>query len=298
MINWKVRLLRPDSHKRVSGIPGAVHSASHMNSLQFLCSFAAWFQALQRSLNFRFWILLLKTIRYSGIAAQPPGPASISLDTQRFHDGNGAIHIDVCHSTLFMPGSQNKETQTGIFVKFHSYVSGPTSRQIAGHFCRTPRGFGWEQRKTMISRLRYRQFFDPNDPPPNQWHEFLIRMTEPLPGKKRWLGLQTCPKSKSFFEIFTDTWDLGFNLWLDGLGFLEIFQNLHLSGRTGTVRDLALYANRKWHDGSWCGGRPGLYDHRLEIQCADRGQCRFKSSDFGPFCRLNHDLRCCSGYGD
>ena len=24
MINWKVRLLRPDSHKRVSGIPGAV----------------------------------------------------------------------------------------------------------------------------------------------------------------------------------------------------------------------------------------------------------------------------------
>jgi hypothetical protein len=25
MINWKVRLLRPDSHKRVSGIPGGIH---------------------------------------------------------------------------------------------------------------------------------------------------------------------------------------------------------------------------------------------------------------------------------
>jgi hypothetical protein len=26
MINWKVRLLRPDSHKRVSGIPGVIQS--------------------------------------------------------------------------------------------------------------------------------------------------------------------------------------------------------------------------------------------------------------------------------
>ena len=34
MINWKVRQLRPDSHKKVSGIRGTVHNMNRLNRLQ------------------------------------------------------------------------------------------------------------------------------------------------------------------------------------------------------------------------------------------------------------------------
>ena len=72
MINWKVRLLRPDSHKRVSGIPGVIQCKSTLlvHSMKQICLIRLIREGLQiavffySELNLNYYNLVLASYCY------------------------------------------------------------------------------------------------------------------------------------------------------------------------------------------------------------------------------------------
>lgn len=144
------------------------------------------------------------------------GTITIINDSIRFHDGSASLHIDTDSGSdtwAWAPLSKDAawDISNSALLRFWVYAENPSVFNFQFHSIRlaTSDNDYFVLTPTAI----------PLNNAIDQWYEVLM----PITGDANWqvttIGSPNL-NNINYLEVHTDTWDFGFDLWFDGMGFI------------------------------------------------------------------------------